>query len=72
MPSARSSSGSSSYTCWIARRWLARRGLRRSLAILVVYVGAISAIFAFLWLTLAPLIDEVLRFIEDFPALADS
>jgi len=54
-----------------AVRLLARRGLRRSLAILVVYVGAIAAIFAFLWLTLAPLIDEVLRFIEDFPALAD-
>ena len=52
-------------------RWLARRGLRRSLAILVVYVAAISAFFGFLWLTLAPLVDEVVRFIEDFPALAD-
>lgn len=52
-------------------RWLARRGLRRSLAILVVYVGALSAFIGFLWLTLAPLIDEVLRFIADFPALAE-
>ena len=52
-------------------RKLARRGLRRSLAILVVYVGTFAAFIGFLWLTLAPLIDEVLRFIEDFPALAD-
>jgi len=52
-------------------RWLARRGVRRTLAILLVYAAAITAIFGFLWLTLAPLIDEVLRFIEDFPALAD-
>ena len=52
-------------------RGLARRGLRRSLAILVVYVGTFAAFIGFLWLTLAPLIDEVLRFIEDFPALAE-
>ncbi len=52
-------------------RWLARRGLRRSLAILVVYVGALAAFFGFLWVTLAPLVNESLRFIEDFPALAD-
>ena len=52
-------------------RGLARRGLRRSLAILVVYAGTFAAFVGFLWLTLAPLIDEVLRFIEDFPALAD-
>lgn len=52
-------------------RWLARRGLRRSLAILVVYVGALSAFIGFLALTLAPLIDEVLRFVADFPALAE-
>lgn len=52
-------------------RWLARRGLRRTLAILVVYIGTISALVGFLWLTLAPLVNEVLHFIENFPALAD-
>ena len=52
-------------------RWLVRRGLRRTLAILVVYVGAIAAFAGFLWLTVAPLVNEVLHFIENFPALAD-
>ena len=51
-------------------RWLVRRGLRRSLAILVVYVVGIAGFFAFLTLTLTPLINEVLRFIEEFPKLA--
>ncbi len=52
-------------------RRLAATGLRRSLAILVVYVGAIGALIAFLWVTVGPLIDELLRFIADFPALAE-
>ncbi len=52
-------------------RWLVRRGLRRTLAILVVYIGAIAALAGFLWLTVAPLVNEVLHFIENFPALAD-
>ena len=51
-------------------RWLVRRGLRRTLAILVVYVVGIIAIIEFLALTLTPLVNELLRFIEDFPALA--
>jgi predicted PurR-regulated permease PerM len=51
-------------------RWLARHGMRRSLAILVVYVGAIFVIAELLWLTFAPLINELLRFIADFPTLA--
>jgi predicted PurR-regulated permease PerM len=51
-------------------RWLVRRGLRRSLAILVVYVVGIAGFFAFLTVTLTPLIDEVLRFVEEFPKLA--
>jgi predicted PurR-regulated permease PerM len=51
-------------------RWLARHGVRRSLAILVVYVGAIFVIAELLWLTIAPLINELLRFIADFPTLA--
>ena len=52
-------------------RRLAATGLRRSLAILVVYVGAFAAFFGFLWVTVGPLIDELLRFIADFPALAE-
>jgi predicted PurR-regulated permease PerM len=51
-------------------RWLARHGFRRSVAILVVYVGAIFVIAELLWLTIAPLINELLRFIADFPTLA--
>ena len=50
--------------------WLERRGLRRSLAILVVYVVAIAAFIGFLALTLAPLANEILRFVADFPKLA--
>jgi predicted PurR-regulated permease PerM len=53
-----------------AVRWLARRGVRRSLAILIVYVVAILAFVEFLALTLTPLVNEILRFIADFPALA--
>lgn len=51
-------------------RWLARHGLRRSVAILVVYVGAIVVVAELLLLTVAPLINELLRFIADFPTLA--
>jgi predicted PurR-regulated permease PerM len=36
-------------------RWLVRRGIRRTLAILVVYVVGITAFVVFLALTLAPL-----------------
>ncbi len=50
---------------------LAARGIRRSLAILIVYAGAITAFIAFLWVTVGPLIDELVRFIADFPALAE-
>jgi predicted PurR-regulated permease PerM len=52
-------------------RWLVRHGLRRTLAILVVYVVGIGAFFAFLTVTLTPLLKEILRFIEDFPKLAE-
>ncbi len=51
-------------------RWLARRGVRRPFAILVVYVGTILVVGELLWLTIAPLINELLRFIADFPTLA--
>jgi predicted PurR-regulated permease PerM len=51
-------------------RWLARHGVRRSLAILIVYVVGILGIVEFLALTLTPLVDEILRFVADFPKLA--
>ena len=51
-------------------RWLARRGLRRSIAILVVYAGTIVVVAELLLLTVAPLVNELLRFIADFPTLA--
>ncbi len=52
-------------------RWLVAHGLRRTLAILVVYVVGIAAFFAFLTVTLTPLLKEIIRFIEDFPKLAE-
>jgi len=53
-----------------AVRWLARHGIRRSFAILIVYVIGIAVLVEFLNLTLTPLVNEVLRFIEEFPKLA--
>jgi predicted PurR-regulated permease PerM len=53
-------------------RWLVRRGLRRTLAILVVYVVGIILIVEFLALTLTPLVNEIVRFVTDFPKLAES
>ena len=51
-------------------RWLASRGMRRSLAILLVYVIAVVAIVEFLNLTLTPLVDEIVRLLQDLPGLA--
>ena len=51
-------------------RWLARRGVRRSLAILLVYVVGIVVLVEFLALTLTPLVNEIVRFVEEFPKLA--
>ncbi|HSL77094.1 MAG TPA: AI-2E family transporter [Candidatus Limnocylindrales bacterium] len=51
-------------------RGLAARGMRRSLAILLVYVIAVVAIVEFLNLTLTPLIDEIVRLLQDLPGLA--
>ena len=48
-------------------RWLVRRGVRRTLAIVGVYVVAFVLLFEFLNLTLTPLVNELLRFIDDFP-----
>lgn len=51
-------------------RWLSRHGVRRSVAILIVYIVGIVALVEFLALTLTPLVNEILRFIEEFPKLA--
>jgi len=53
-------------------RWLVRRGLRRTLAILLVYVVGIVLFIEFLALTLTPLVNEIVRFVTDFPKLAAS
>jgi len=52
-------------------RWLVRLRVPRPLAILIVYVVVIFAIVEFLALTLTPLLNEILRFIEDLPTLVD-
>ena len=52
-------------------RWLSRHGVRRSLAILLVYIVAIVVLVEFLNLTLTPLINEVAQFVRDFPTLAE-
>jgi predicted PurR-regulated permease PerM len=51
-------------------RWLVRRGVRRIYAILLVYVIGIVLFVEFLALTLTPLVNEVVRFVQDFPKLA--
>lgn len=51
-------------------RWLARHGVRRTFAILIVYVVGILALVEFLAWTLTPLLNEILRFVADFPRLA--
>jgi predicted PurR-regulated permease PerM len=50
-------------------RWLVRRGLRRTFAILIVYVVGIVLIVEILALTLTPLFNEVMRLIQNFPQL---
>jgi predicted PurR-regulated permease PerM len=52
-------------------RWLVRLRIPRPLAILIVYVVVIVAIVEFLSLTLTPLLNEILRFVEDLPTLVD-
>src|SRR3954463_1161494 len=53
-------------------RWLVRRGIRRTFAILLVYVVGIILFIEFLALPRPPLVNEVIRFVNDFPKLADS
>lgn len=52
-------------------RWLVRRGIRRLLAIIAVYVVSFVLFIEFLNLTLSPLVSELLRFTEDLPGLIE-
>lgn len=51
-------------------RWLVRRGVRRVIAIAIVYVVTITGLVVALDVTLTPLINELLQFIEELPLLA--
>ena len=51
-------------------RWLVNRGVRRTIAIALVYILTIAGIVVFLEVTLTPLINELLRFIDELPVLA--
>jgi predicted PurR-regulated permease PerM len=53
-------------------RWLVRLRIPRLLAILIVYVVVIFAIFEFLAISLTPLLNELFRFIEDLPRLVEN
>ena len=50
-------------------RWLAAHGIRRTFAILIVYVVAIVLIVELINLTITPLVDEIVRFLQDLPGL---
>lgn len=53
-------------------RWLVARGLRRTLAILLVYAVSIVLVIELINLTITPLVDELVRFLQDLPGLATS
>ena len=53
-------------------RWLANHGVRRTIAILLVYIVAIVLFVEFVNLTITPLVDELVRFLRDLPGLAES
>jgi predicted PurR-regulated permease PerM len=50
-------------------RWLAARGVRRTFAILIVYVVAIVLVVELINLTITPLVDELVRLLQDLPGL---
>jgi predicted PurR-regulated permease PerM len=52
--------------------WLTRRGLRRGLAILIVYVVVIVVLIEGLTLLFGPLVRQVIDFVDDLPALLES
>ena len=53
-------------------RWLVARGVRRTFAILIVYVIAVFLVVELINITITPLIDEIVRFLQDLPGLASS
>jgi predicted PurR-regulated permease PerM len=53
-------------------RWLARRGMRRTFAILLVYVVALILFIEFVNLTITPLVNELVRFLRELPDLIES
>jgi predicted PurR-regulated permease PerM len=53
-------------------RWLARRGVRRTFAILIVYVVALILLLEFVNLTITPLVNELVRFLRELPDLIES
>jgi predicted PurR-regulated permease PerM len=53
-------------------RWLVARGMRRTLAILLVYAISIVLVIELINLTITPLVDELVRFLQDLPELATS
>jgi predicted PurR-regulated permease PerM len=53
-------------------RWLVGRGVRRTIAILLVYTIGILLLIELVNLTITPLVDEIARFLQDLPSLAAS
>jgi predicted PurR-regulated permease PerM len=52
--------------------WLTRRGLRRGLAILIVYTLVIVVLVEGVTLLFGPLVRQVIDFVDDLPALLES
>ncbi|MET1231701.1 MAG: AI-2E family transporter [Candidatus Limnocylindrales bacterium] len=52
--------------------WLTRRGLRRGLAILIVYAVVIVVLIEGLTLLFGPLVRQIIDFVDDLPALLAS
>ena len=52
-------------------RWLSRIGLPRTLSVVIVYVIAVLLIVELVSLTLTPLVNETIRFLQDLPGLAE-
>jgi predicted PurR-regulated permease PerM len=52
--------------------WLTRRGLRRGLAILIVYALVIVVLVEGVTLLFGPLVRQIIDFIDDLPALLES
>ncbi|HVQ22628.1 MAG TPA: AI-2E family transporter, partial [Candidatus Saccharimonadia bacterium] len=52
--------------------WLTRRGLRRGLAILIVYAVVIVILVEGVTLLFGPLVRQVIDFLDDLPALLES